>query len=230
LALTGANTYSGGTTVSTGTLLANNTSGSATGTGALTVNSGATLGGKGIINSTTNTISSGAKVQVGSGGSNTTDVLTMTASSSTTFSGASLTFNLNSANNQSNTLALGATPSVLLSGASLTLNIVGSSIIPNTTAYTLFTSTIGGSSSGFSGSAFGDLTIDGTGKISNVSLNFLNAPTPGYYAASYLQLVNNGPGDGFSIDVEVVPEPGTWALMLGGGGVAGVFPALPPQE
>jgi autotransporter-associated beta strand protein len=48
LSLTGANTYIGATTVSEGTLIASNRSGSATGTGRITVNSGS-LGGKGII-------------------------------------------------------------------------------------------------------------------------------------------------------------------------------------
>lgn len=47
------NTYDGGTTVNNGTLLVNNTSSSATGTGAVTVASGATLGGAGIISGTT---------------------------------------------------------------------------------------------------------------------------------------------------------------------------------
>ncbi len=45
----GNNTYKGTTTVEAGTLLANNASGSATGYGALTVKTGATLGGTGII-------------------------------------------------------------------------------------------------------------------------------------------------------------------------------------
>ncbi len=49
LQLTAANTYSGGTTVSSGTLLVNNISGSGTGAGAVTVQSGATLGGGGLI-------------------------------------------------------------------------------------------------------------------------------------------------------------------------------------
>jgi len=48
LTLTGANIYTGTTTVSAGTLVANNTNGSATGTGAVNVSAGA-LGGKGII-------------------------------------------------------------------------------------------------------------------------------------------------------------------------------------
>jgi fibronectin-binding autotransporter adhesin len=45
LILTNANTYTGGTTVNAGTLQVNNTSGSATGTGAVVVNSGGTLSG-----------------------------------------------------------------------------------------------------------------------------------------------------------------------------------------
>lgn len=48
-----ANTYTGGTTVSEGTLLVNNTVGSATGSGSVTVALGATLGGSGIISGPT---------------------------------------------------------------------------------------------------------------------------------------------------------------------------------
>jgi autotransporter-associated beta strand protein len=47
--LISANTFSGGTTVSNGLLLVNNVSGSGTGTGAVTVNSGGILGGYGTI-------------------------------------------------------------------------------------------------------------------------------------------------------------------------------------
>ena len=53
LILNGANTYSGGTAVNEGTLTVNNTTGSATGTGALTVASGAALNGSGIIGGAT---------------------------------------------------------------------------------------------------------------------------------------------------------------------------------
>ncbi|MGH8024036.1 MAG: autotransporter-associated beta strand repeat-containing protein, partial [Limisphaerales bacterium] len=60
LILSGANTYSGGTTISGGALVAGNSTGSATGSGVVNVNSGGTLTGKGII--------SGA-VTVNSGGS-----------------------------------------------------------------------------------------------------------------------------------------------------------------
>ena len=49
LTLGGASTYSGGTTVGSGTLLVTNTTGSGTGSGSVTVNSGATFGGSGIV-------------------------------------------------------------------------------------------------------------------------------------------------------------------------------------
>ena len=47
--LSGSNSYTGGTTVSSGSLLVNNTAGSGTGSGTVTVASGATLGGSGTI-------------------------------------------------------------------------------------------------------------------------------------------------------------------------------------
>jgi autotransporter-associated beta strand protein len=52
LTLSAANTYSGGTSVNSGTLLVNNTTGSGTGFGNVTVDPSATLGGSGIIAST----------------------------------------------------------------------------------------------------------------------------------------------------------------------------------
>ncbi len=58
LTLSGDNTYSGNTTVTAGILLINNTTGSGTGTGAVTVASGASLGGSGTISGAT-TIQSG---------------------------------------------------------------------------------------------------------------------------------------------------------------------------
>jgi fibronectin-binding autotransporter adhesin len=51
--LTASNTYNGGTTVSDGAFVANNTTGSATGTGAVLVETGATIGGSGSISGTT---------------------------------------------------------------------------------------------------------------------------------------------------------------------------------
>src|SRR5207244_2085978 len=67
--LYGANTYNRGTDVNEGTLLVNNTVGSGTGTGDVSVSSGATLGGSGSIDGNT-TISSGGHLAPGSGPGN----------------------------------------------------------------------------------------------------------------------------------------------------------------
>lgn len=64
LELTGANTYSGKTTVSQGILLADNTTGSATGTNSVSVSNSATLGGTGIISGPI-TLNSGAAISPG---------------------------------------------------------------------------------------------------------------------------------------------------------------------
>jgi autotransporter-associated beta strand protein len=64
LRLTGANTFTGGLTVSAGTLLVNNVSGSATGTGPLEILSGATLAGTGMVAGPT-TVNNGATFSPG---------------------------------------------------------------------------------------------------------------------------------------------------------------------
>ncbi len=69
--LTGGNNYSGGTTVHAGTLLVNNTAGSGTGSGAVTVNNGATLGGTGSIAGTVTINAGGTHAPGASVGSQT---------------------------------------------------------------------------------------------------------------------------------------------------------------
>jgi autotransporter-associated beta strand protein len=61
---TGNNTYAGTTTVASGTLLVNNAAGSGTGTGAVTVNSGGTLGGTGQVAGQA-TVNSGGTLRAG---------------------------------------------------------------------------------------------------------------------------------------------------------------------
>ena len=78
LRLTAANNYSGPTTVNGGTLLLNNTSGSGTGNGTVTVNNGGTLGGTGgaISGGGPVTVNAGANLSPGNGGY-TTGVFTV---------------------------------------------------------------------------------------------------------------------------------------------------------
>ena len=64
ITLTGKNTYTGFTMLNAGTLLANTAAGSSTGTGAVTVNSGAALGGTGAVAGPV-TVASGGKLSLG---------------------------------------------------------------------------------------------------------------------------------------------------------------------
>jgi len=82
--LTGANTYNGGTIVDGGTLTVNNTGGSGTGTGSVTVNTGATLAGTGIISGAT-TINSGGSIAPG------TSIGTLTVNNAVTLVAGSTT-------------------------------------------------------------------------------------------------------------------------------------------
>ncbi len=85
--LIGINTYAGGTTVSAGILFVNNLTGSGTGSGAVKVESGATLGGTGIVGGTAN-IQSGANLSPGNNGIGTLTIsgaLTLNSSSTSAF-------------------------------------------------------------------------------------------------------------------------------------------------
>lgn len=83
--ISGASTYSGGTIVDGGTLTVNNTSGSGTGSGVVTVNTGATLAGTGIISGAV-TINSGATVTPGNG-----NIGTLTVNNAVTLAAGSTT-------------------------------------------------------------------------------------------------------------------------------------------
>lgn len=83
--LTGASTYNGGTIVDGGTLTVNNISGSGTGSGSVTMNTGTTLAGTGIISGAT-TVNSGATNSPGNGG-----IGTLTVNNSVTLASGSTT-------------------------------------------------------------------------------------------------------------------------------------------
>ena len=88
LNLSGANTYSGGTTLSGGTLRANNASGSATGSGSVSIASGGTLDGAGFISGLVS-VASGGIVAPGN------SVGTLTVGSLTAASGSIFNFEFN---------------------------------------------------------------------------------------------------------------------------------------
>jgi fibronectin-binding autotransporter adhesin len=242
------NTYSGGTSVTgTSTLYVSNTGNSATGAGALSVARGAELAGTGIINATTGSITLGgtsgsgvAKVYVGQavgGDTGTTSNLTLKSTSGMSITNTALTFNLNTASvggsgapslgnggtgasGSGNELIVGTTGVTFGTGVTLQLNLQGSTIIAPNTPYVLFAGT--GTGSGLNNSLYSGLTSGGTDSqghiiIEGLTLSFGGSQPPSWYANSYLFLNTVGGVD--DIEVEVVPEPGTWAMIIAGFGM-----------
>jgi autotransporter-associated beta strand protein len=116
LTLSGANTYTGGTSISAGALVASNTSGSATGTGNVAVNGG-TLGGGGTIAGAVMVgtgSNSGAILQPGFG---TNKKVTLTIQGLLTFN-ADATYSFALKNKKAEVLANGVT---IVSGAQFTM-------------------------------------------------------------------------------------------------------------
>ncbi len=193
LALTGNNTYDFGTVINAGVLLANNAT-SSTGTYTVDVNSGGTLGGSGTINPSD--VVSGVAVNIASGGTLSpsngigTSTLTLALQPGTTVNlaaGASLVFDLG---------AIGASDEVLVTGGLLSLN--GQQ----------FSDFTFNTQSGFSAGNY-ILMDSANGIIGSLGAN-LTGMVGGYNAT--LTLVGND----LELQVAVVPEPGTYAMILGG--------------
>ena len=240
LSLSGSNTYTGSTTISSGTAFFNTPAGgSATGTGSLTVAAGATIGGNGTSSGTGFKIAgtgtaTRANILVGlTSATDTTvsNVLTLKGSTGvSTIADANLTFNLDATSTNSTQLNVGATNVAFgtdVGSVKLTLNVQNEpAIVGAYTTYTLIagtgtTSTTGGTSGGqYTGLTLGASTAVGGGTETiitgnNLQLAFGSTLDQSYYGnGSYLVLYQSSGVD--DIDVVVVPEPGTWAMMLGG--------------
>jgi fibronectin-binding autotransporter adhesin len=131
--LTGANTYSAGTTVSAGTLLVNNTSGSGTGGGAVTVQNGGTLGGTGTISGGAVTVQNGGTLAPGASAA----VGTLHTATTTFSSGSTFAVDLNGSSSADQ---LASTGTLTFNSFTLALNNLGGTY--NTTQnYTIATAT-----------------------------------------------------------------------------------------
>jgi hypothetical protein len=218
ITLSGASTYTGTTNVAGGTSYINNSTGSGTGTGAITVANGAALGGTGIIKpGNGNGISLAAHSSLISGGvqsgttagqgltlDNTTAQGTILDASITT---ANLSFYLGSGSNfETNTShlnILGNTANELkfVAGDSITLNDLSGGLLNPNNAYLLIQA---GSNADYSG-------LTTTGDINGMTNQNGYVTTPLTILGNSTEFTNvqlylsNG-------DLEVAPEPSAWLL------------------
>jgi autotransporter-associated beta strand protein len=230
-----SNTVAGGSATGTGSLTVNAGAtlggyGTSSGTNFSISGTGTATGARALILAGLNSVAD----------TNVTQVLTLKASAAGTIQNANLTFNLNSAvagglgtdpTNSGTELNVGATAITFGSGTqstTFTLNLQGSNIIGAYTSYVLVAGLTTGGVDQYSGLTLG--TSTGTlasGLITPIlNSNFggsgdltlsLSSGAAGYYGnGSYLFLYQNSTTGADDIEVEVVPEPGTWALMLGG--------------
>jgi autotransporter-associated beta strand protein len=191
--LSNANTYSGGTSVSGGSLFVTNTTGSATGTGALTTASSTILGGTGMISPTgANGISIAGSVAPGVSGSAGTLTFTPADGNVIFQSGSSVVFEL-FGNGSNDKLVLNASGSGVIDFSALTAGSLGVTFAAGYTP-----------ALGHSFDLLDWAEVSGSG-ISGLSASLLNASTAGF-DPSWIWDTSAFASDGM-ITIVLVPEP-----------------------
>jgi MYXO-CTERM domain-containing protein len=212
LAVTNANTYTGGTSITGGTLFANNASGSATGTGAVSVGASGTLAGSGFIVPTgTNGINvSGVLAPGGSVGTgNLTLNLGSTTGTVTMSSGSGFEFLLGTAG--VSIVSVGSSDLLAIAGAAANdfafsgndVNFLNSGALG---FYKLF------DTSSDNANTWTGLTFDSTTGVVSSGLTYSNLAS-GLSGAFIVGTAGNGGTTG-DIYFQVIPEPGS--ALLGG--------------
>ncbi len=213
LFLRAANTHSGTTSISGGRLFANNASGSATGTGAVSVAAGGTLGGSGFIAPSGSNGISVSGVLAPGGALNTIGTLTLNMTGTTGIvamnSGASFEFQLGLPGGS--ITAVGVSDLLTLAGAAANdfafsgnnVNFLNSGAVG---FYKLF------DTSNNNANTWTGLTFDATTGVVSSGLGYSNLAS-GLSGAFIVGTAGNGGTTG-DIYFRVVPEPG--AALLGG--------------
>lgn len=195
--LTAANTYTGGTNVNAGLLLANNTTGSATGNGAVTVNSGGTLGGTGAVSGAVTILGGGTLAPGASIESLAVGSLTLASSSSKLAVEIDLTI--------PDADLLTVTGGVSLGGSILDITLLNPTLINLPGTYMIVQNDLGDAVSG----TFGSIVIP-FGYAATVDTAFSGTDSIG----------RTGTGNDIAVTITAVPEPGTLALLP----LAGLLP------
>jgi autotransporter-associated beta strand protein len=192
--LSGDNQYGAGTSVTGGTLVVNNTTGSGTGTGAVTVNgSGSTLGGTGIISVSVTLGNTAAGAVLNPGPKGTAG----TAGAVGTLSTGSLTMT------GSNVFHVDASGTAATSWDKL--NVTGSLVLGTTSTLEL---SIASGLNFTWGSQYTLIANDGTDAISGTFSNAANGST--ITVGAYMFTVNYAGGTGNDLVLTEVPDPCTW--------------------
>jgi autotransporter-associated beta strand protein len=193
--LSAANTYSGGTSVTAGSLLITNTKGSGTGTGSVTTASGTTLGGAGTIAPNgSNSVILGGSVSPGITGAAGTLTFTPADGNVTFQNTSSIAFEL-FGNGNNDKLVVAATGAGLLDVSSMTAGSIGVTFVGG------YTPALGHSF---------DL-LDWNG-VSGLSTSLLNLSTAGFdpsWVWDTSLFTTNG-----TISIALVPEPSRGLMLM----------------
>lgn len=194
--LTGASTYTGGTTVSAGTLLVSNTSGSGLGTGAVIVNGGK-LGGSGAFSGPV-TVNAGGTLAAG-------ESIESLGTGSIAFAGGTFEFELNTTAGTADLVYGGDNSTLSLSGSSILslIDLGAGSTLASGTKFTLISY-----DGAWNGGVFSGFADDSTFTFANNTWRIDYNDT---VAGSNFNADATLNGTAF-VTLTVVPEPGTWAL------------------